>query len=1454
MPRIGLICQLIVVLVLLATAVSAVAQSPIGSFADSLGSHIRELSRHPSRVSGYPGVEAAADYIANRLQDWGVPELLTDDLSVVVPIEDYAFLTAGADTIALHTVWPNLAQAVTLPAEGIESKLVYGARALPRELDGIELARAIVALEYDCGGRWIRVFDQGAQAVIFLGSGRAERSGRREGAQKFLTISAHLPRLYARVEEARRIRELAERTALVRLRARSEWRRASVPTLVGIVPGRVDSLAHEAVLISCYYDAISPVPAVAPGADQASGIATWLETARVVARRPGRRTAVFVATAGHFQGLKGMRDFIDGLQQIETEGADSELSRRLAELRWGTMVAIDLSSRGSHLTISRTGPPYTRLRAVRPFLFNRIERFALSYEAEQLSGQRILGGRFAPVAERRILGVLPERIPTQSAVAIAAGYNGLGLVTAGDRRELFDSVEDHLSRMNMPSLARQAAFSSRLVQHLLEKGSREELFPERAKDSFATLSGRFVEWGEGSFEPDRPIAGGWVRIRSAHRAQMGVRPDYVELTDEAGLFRFAGVEARTLYLQPIEMEAFGHDSLGFVDRVVDRGPFGAVNYPTGVLMDHDRKERTLVGFRARPLVLTDLHDPRWLTTLDNPRVLDGSTDADLAEFGVSFPALAGEVERLGLYHSGGSLGEQAAALYVPGPMAAKVTMTSGRFGLGRRLVLVNGTPEEPEGGGFLAEDTRVPGFTANRVAADLGNLTAQRLRQLRRRGIFSQAIASHHELAQNHLERARQETTRMRTAEALAHSRAAWALASWAYSAVQGVRTDAVFGVLMVLFALIPFAFCAERLFVEAKSMRGQVAAALAVFALAFFVLRYSHPAFDLTIYPLVVLIGFLILALSAVVIAIGMSRLNTQLRHAVSSTVARHRAESRRSSMVGRALSMGIGQMRRRPLRTGLTCSTLALLTFSLVSFTSVKSSVRFNLTPAAGSAGVGEDAVMFRFPGWERMEWVTAELLSLLFDEATAERVWYNREALLRSGANSSRVAAVLGLSPEEPRFTEVLGALRQGRWFRAGERRVCLLPGAQAQRLEIETARIEAGTAHVELLGSRYRVVGLVDGAALDDVRDIGGAPLAPLDLDAYQPHERRAGLDRRGEAPAFTHLSSRQVAILPAEEVVTFGEHSRLASVAAALPRGRESLEAIATQISHNLFARIDGEFFVVNTVGDRVFAGNRAVWVPLLISILIVANTMMGSVHERRPEISTFNAVGLAPGHVAWLFVAEALAYALLGGMGGYLLAQVFSRVGLLTGLFPGITVNYSSLSAVATLFAVVFAVIGSALYPARLASHLSVPGIERSWVLPRPTGEELDLEMPFSMRPSEARALLAFIAEYLSACDDQSIGAEFYAEAVESRPERLTARIWLTPFDSGVSQDLRMTLCIDVATGYASIQLKLLRSSGDSSGWLRANRLFVDGLRKQLLIWRALPAEERKIYERGTTT
>ena len=1430
---------------------------------------IEQLAAMDSRVTGYPGAFAAAQFLTEYLENLGLREVHARRFHTPVPLDQGASLrfpgVPGSSAYALQHMWPNLVRTSTVPPPGIAGPLVYAGSGNPSELDGSPMRGAIAVFEYDCGRRWVRAFDLGAEAVIFLAPSDPGPGHRWESSQKYLTTPADLPRFYAPEAASGKLRNVLSDTRSPAQPVRAVisgsmvWRNAPARTVVAVIPGIDPGLRREAVVVGSYYDAISAVPALAPGADQASGAAAWMELAGALAAHPPRRTAVLVATAGHFQALAGMRDFIGFLRSCGRAGEESSPSsdagsqdRQLRSLLCGLEIAcyigLDLSSRSRQLALVQAGPPY-RVRRIPPSIYDPITSFTETYEERNLQGEMILGGALKPLRRRRLLGALPERVPVSGAVASLSGMLGMTLVSAADERARFDSPGDLPGMLEYPGLAAQTRFIVALIQHLIDADI--DMSPEGGSDSFGRLEGRVVRWGPQSYQPDEPVEGALVRARTFGKTTMGVHADPLAMTGKDGRFTLTGLEARTLYLKAAQLEAYQMDpASGRVISALDRGPLGTGKYPAEVLMDDVEKECTLVTFPCAGVTLFDLVDPRRLAVLDHVRILESGKEAEPASFGYCLPPTASQVARDGYHHLVGPDTESTAVLFVPPGTDLKAILSGGRFGLGRRGLLLNGSPDAATGSGYSAFASRLPA-TALHLARDTHGLNRERLEQLESHGIASSLLSDLNDAAEEALGRAASACQEGRNTACTGESRRAWALASQAYGATQSLSAGAVQGVVFVLFLLIPFAVLGERLLLASRGIRGQVAGSVALFAAAFAVLRFSHPSFELSLYPSLILLGFAILSLSLAVIGLGITRLNAQLRLAGSPASALHRAGSARGGILWRSFALGVAQMRRRPWRTALTASTLVLLTCTLASFTSVRAGHRFNRTPVSDHlpGGTVPPALMLRMPEFAAIEAAVIDHLALRFSSGkVVARRWYLKPVQVRGRNGSSRVEAVAGVSAFENLVNPIDDALLSGRWMAAGET-ACVLPANQADLLGVQAGNL--GTATVRVFGADYPVVGIVDPERYDQLRDISGDPLTPLDVEVHQPDEQRVGIDRGGLQPAFVHLSSSQVLFLSGDAVARWGEWSRVASIAVLFENqaaARRDIDEMALTSELNLFARLDDGTFRINTVGVRVFSGRRGVWIPLLIAALIAFNTMLGSVYERLPEIGTLNAVGLAPGHVAGLFLAEAGAFCLLSAVLGSLLGFAIAQAGTFH-LLPGLTVNYSSLSAVATVAVVMAVVLASAGYPALMASRICTPGIERSWTLPRPRGDLLMLSLPFSLNRKEAHGFARFLREYLGAFDDQSTGALFYAEDVaEKSAGVIDARVWLAPFDQGVSQTVRLVLAPDVDHRFFTLETTIERLSGNETTWWRANRIFVDSIRKQFLVWRNLPAEHRGAY------
>jgi hypothetical protein len=242
--------------------------------------------------------------------------------------------------------------------------------------------------------------------------------------------------------------------------------------------------------------------------------------------------------------------------------------------------------------------------------------------------------------------------------------------------------------------------------------------------------------------------------------------------------------------------------------------------------------------------------------------------------------------------------------------------------------------------------------------------------------------------------------------------------------------------------------------------------------------------------------------------------------------------------------------------------------------------------------------------------------------------------------------------------------------------------------------------------------------------------------------------------------------------------------------------------------------------------------------------------------------------------VSFLFIAEAMAFAVLSVVFGYLMAQTTAKLFAETSLWSGITVNYSSMSGVAAMVLVIVVVLISVIYPSKVAGEIAMPDVNRSWTLPPARGNELELTLPFLMTYKEHRSIGGFLYEYFEGHQDVSHGmfstANIEFSYVCENPPGLTrdsydgaaeeceydqllqieTRVWLAPFDFGIMQQVALQFRpAETEAGFLEIHVRLNRESGEANAWHRINKAFLHDIRKQLLIWRSFDDETKLQYE-----
>jgi hypothetical protein len=1163
---------------------------------------------------------------------------------------------------------------------------------------------------------------------------------------------------------------------------------------------------------------------------------------------------------------------------IARKQADLELWQRLDEFeRIDMFISLDLSSQNASFGVFQVGWYYNQahlLRFYSPIGKKMSEYAARACEDLGMPVDTSFVDGINPVRGREWNTFFPGKIAFDHEMAIRGGRPGLVFATVNDARDLVDTPLDTPKHVDGPNLQSQVRLLSCVLRDFLDDPTLDEDALKRVNalkkmDELKDARGTVLEFRRTeSFVPNTPVPGALVMIQGQYRMMMGVHTEVMGIANETSEFTLRGERASGGVL-----EAYGLDpDDGSITFAPDLGPDGDRKYPRDVYGRAGLK-RPLIVFRCVPTDLYDLVDERYFQTLQRIFVYDAKDYSEPVSFGYALSSAAGAAAEFPSYV------EPCAVIFSQPQVDLQVTMGMGLLGV--RMALINATPDKPEGIGYPASETRRIPLTPLQVGRDMWRLDESRMDKLRKNGIDNARLRELHDLAKASLEKAVTSLSERRYDAAMSAGRHAWGYESRAYPEVQKTAVDVVKGLLFYLAILLPFSYFGERLLFAGRNILYQILGTVGVFVGVFLMIAAVHPAFSMTTSPPVILLSFIIMALAVAVIAIVTLKFNTELKSMKQQQGGVHEADVGRLSAAGAAFALGIANMRRRKTRTALTAITLTLLTFTVLSFTSVKSFLRANKVRL--SQAPAYQGVMLRDRSWLSLEEPIADIISneLRGRALVAPRAWYvspdlEKElvidiALSTDPATRYSVNCLLGMSPEASEVLPVRKALVAGQWFRKDARNVALLPTAVAEALGITADRL--GSASVNVFGTDFRVIGLVDSGALRQLTDLDGEPLMPVNYSMLRPEtikdiqqaaQERSQLGAGGAESLlqeYKHYSPEKLIILPYDRVLELGGTLRAISVRFNDPSEvPESVDQMMKRFALSLYTGMGKDSYLFSSVGMTSVAGAESLVIPILIAALIVLNTMLGSVYERTKEIGIYSSLGLAPSHISMLFLAEAAVFANLGAIVGYLLGQALAKVIYLTGAHVGLELNYSSLTAVGVTIVIVVVVLLSTIYPSRRAADIASPGIERRWSLPAPQGDVMDLLLPFTVTGRDAYGVCAFLKEFF----DEYVGyagGEFLAEDVRLEPLRNHAtkadeitgmtvklRMWLAPYDLGVSQDFLLECRPTEDPGVYSVHIKLTHLAGDLTSWKKTNSLFMAAIRKQFLIWRTVPQDEKLEY------
>jgi cell division protein FtsX len=1139
-----------------------------------------------------------------------------------------------------------------------------------------------------------------------------------------------------------------------------------------------------------------------------------------------------------------------------------------------TTVSLHLSSHGDGFGAFNYGwqypfRPRIRRTAIYSILDEVLRQGAVKVE-ERLGYEGLYKDTMRPSRRRSWQSYFLDQPALGGEVVAMTGIHGFTFVTTHDARATWGTPNDTPEKVDVKFVLQQTELIEGLLRHLAQAPRlHDDLFP---RVGIAEINGKAKFLRHGELFADQP-APGTVLLGFQGPAR------FYAIVDHMGKFHLRGLADKKHTYHKIIFEGFKFDEAGNIVWAIDKKQTGKRAYRTKMYRRH--METDLIMFACNGTTLFNLLEPRTFRPLHKGGIIDGRRETDPQRYWFS---------RLDTWISFYRNASNLTTIFLETGTPLKLVLSDDP--LRKKMILLNASEENPRGSGYMTEKWPVLHRTEFNVARDMWTLLTPRIDNLEKRGIFNERIRTLQQTGSEALSSAKAALNDKQYGKFYEATARSWALASRVYDDVEKTQKDVLYGVLFYIALFVPFSFCLERLIFSYSNIYKRIISFCCILLSLIIIIYNVHPAFRLAYSPMVVILAFFIMGLSFIVTLIIFFRFEGEMAQLQT------RAQLEQSGEIGRwkafvaAFLLGVSNLRRRRLRTALTCITLIILTFTIMSFTSAKSMRRHARVLYDSQARY--NGFLLKNANWRSLPPEAYGRIANSFgDKAVAvPRVWLEDQDRTRStripvysNGNVFEAQGMVGLSAEETRVSGLDEILVAGRWLQADESQAVLLPQRMAERLNINLAGSQNHM--VSLWGMRFKVVGIFSGQQLQQRIDLDGEPLTPVifpremssELTEVEEEAMQSGDDVREFQSRYQHIVGDLTVIVPYQTLLAGGGQLKAVAIR---PLSQDDVQAAAQDLVDrfglSLFSGESEGTFLYHASDTMSYSGVPNIIIPLIISVFIVLNTMISSVYERKREIGIYTSVGLAPSHVSFLFIAEAMAFAVLSVVFGYLLAQTSAKFFAETTLWSGITVNYSSMAGVLAMILVIIVVLVSVIYPSKVAGQIAIPDVNRSWTLPVAKGNLLELTLPFLMNYREHRSVGGFLYDYFEGHQDVSHGMFSTADiqfgltcqdppGLKKEPYdcpedqcdddhclQINSRVWLAPFDFGIMQSVDLLFKpAEDEPGFLEIKVRLVRESGEANAWRRINKTFLHDLRRQLLVWRSFDDQTKEKYEKLLT-
>ena len=1409
---------------------------------DNILKHVEYLSSLGTRVSGYNQCNLAAQYILNKLKEYGLNAWL-ENFTVTVPVSYGAYLKIGDRTIKAYPLAPNLVE--TCYVNGLSGQLEY-IEVKNRDLsdfNGHEVKDRIILMDYDSGDAWRWAVYLGAKAVVFIYDPEKEvESPYRDDFFKRMWIPVDFPRILVYKEDiADLLSKIREGGVEGEIGVNMVYENRISYNVIGEIEGSDPNFKDQMLILATYYDSWSIVPDLAPGADEALGPAILLEVANEVAKKGAIRTVRFIFFSGYHQALAGVRNYV-----YYHKKTDLDKTVFVIEIQASTATEeIGFFDRGNyfgHLIGSAEAPRNFMENAKRGIFY----RVAYDY----------FGVNASYVVESYNPSHASPELPRYFCIEhfTLASIPGLAIapISLSEYRKSPYDTYDRVYR-NRDKIYKIADIYATISLYYAKYCTELRLWGSALKLKRITiLEGRVLLHNKttGRYSP---VPNALITFIYDPRAR-GIAFHYLIIkADENGHYRF---------VYPADSDRGAYYVTAFSDYPtegpVDYGPDMGV-YARGwrVQSVGERSYAETVVFPAGSLVVFDVLNPETLEPLGwflgSIWIVDHETQRFADYFGLMTEMIGfcwGEKYFTGtmMFFINPKINDMKAidiSLSPPGYIWASCILTNRSRGY-------------TIGKGQQYIET----FSIIRIFENIRLLNEERYRLSRKTRLYIESVEESFKIIDEKWPK---------VIEALKNKdyTKARALALYAYSAERRAYVDLRYNLLdasytsiFFLLMALPFAYLMERLLFEFEDLKKRAVAMFLIFIFSVLYMSYAHPGFCLVANVFLTALSFLMIVLTTIPLILVFNSAGGALKELRTKIVGKHFEEMDKLSAFVLSMSLGLRNLRRRKLRTTLLIISILIVTMAFVSIISVVSA-RYIAPVEQLELDHAHVGIMIRRSLIERA--LSPQVLQVIY-HMYGDELEYILPVVFAYPRGLERQTGIYlgpGLRPGERVYARAIVGLSTGEWevlrlkdyigtmfspdtrpFVSDTELVCIVPADLLRELGKEIGDT------LDIRGYSLRIVGNLSEPSLyfNYVTDNKGEPLLPLEMEAQQRE-----VEVRYVEPGMIIIVPSKVAEMLGGEVFAVRIVPK--------NKDRDTLYRIASEIAYffeydvtyTYFDSERGKYIAVRLakVTAQQVLGQEVI-LPAAILIMIILNSVMGAVHERRTEIGIFSSVGLSPLHVAGMFLMEFIIVSVVGAYLGYM-------IGVLTPQFiGGLKIKAGSIWLVIAVLVSIGVTLLSTLYPVRFASKLVTPSLERKWRLERQAirrGDTFYVKIPFVITKEYVDGALLYLAEYLDLFRSEREGAfavdeMHYEESTEAGApvRKLSTKVRVKPFDWGVT--MRADIVVKEAGPTTTWEIICRRLTGVEHIWVRGVKNFADTIRKQLLMWRGLTPEDREDYVR----